>query len=52
MYAKELQQITQIFREALEYNKKTRANAKKSDIIQSEDAQKQMQRNDYKLNIK
>jgi hypothetical protein len=49
MYAKELQQITQIFREASEYNKKTRTNSKKSDIIQSENAQKQMQRNDYKL---
>jgi hypothetical protein len=52
MYAKELQQITQIFREASEYNKKTRANSKKSDIIQDENAQEQMQRNDYKLDIK
>jgi len=52
MYAKELQQITQIFRDASEYNKKTRANAKKSDIIQSEDAKEQIQRNDYKLDNK
>jgi|LakMenEpi03Aug12_release.lakeMendotaPanAssembly.Ray.scaffolds.fasta_scaffold2844935_2 hypothetical protein len=50
MYAKELQQITQIFRDASEYSKK--ANAKKSDIIKSKDAKKQMQRNDYKLEIK
>jgi hypothetical protein len=50
MYAKELQQITQIFREASEYSKK--ANAKKSDIIQIEQAKKQMQSNDYKLDIK
>jgi hypothetical protein len=50
MYAKELQQITEIFREASEYSKK--ANAKKSDIIQSEDAKEQIQRNDYKLDIK
>jgi hypothetical protein len=50
MYAKELQQITKIFREASKYSKKT--NAKKSDIIQSEDAKEQMQRNDYKLDIK
>jgi hypothetical protein len=51
MYAKELQQITQIFREASEYNKKTRANSKKSDIIQSKDAKEQMQRDDYKFNL-
>lgn len=52
MYAKELQQITQIFRESSEYSKKANAKKQKSDIIQSEDAQKQMQRNDYKLDIK